>query len=174
MVRRPTLACLFVLTLSTLLAGCEDESAPSPPDGTYTVRGAVQRMPSDGPGTEIHIKHEAIPEFKGRDGKVKGMKPMSMPFEPGPDLKLDGLSQGDKIKFTFEVRWDARPMLRVTEIDELPRDTKLDLGRKKKTKGGADASDGGAASEGGQDAKDASEAGAATDRPDGAPGAEAG
>lgn len=120
--------CWLVTAIALMwVAACTEDEASGEPDGTYTTRGILARLPSNNPGTEIHIKHEAIDDFEGREGKVVGMNSMTMAFEPADGLELDGLSKGDKVKFTFEVRWDARPMMRMTEIESLQGDPKLEF-----------------------------------------------
>ena len=43
----------------------------SAPSAVYTVRGEVTALPEKGkPQTELMIKHEAIDDFKNKDGKV--------------------------------------------------------------------------------------------------------
>ena len=135
-------ACIAAPLL--LIPACGEPAPPDPAsdqafgeaDQTYTVRGEVVTTPSPGPPPQdLTIKHEHIPEFVGSDGTihvnpggVKGMRPMTMPFplvEPGVDLS--GLTPGDKIEFTFEVRWeDGVPAYRITTIEQLPPDTELD------------------------------------------------
>ncbi len=101
-----------------------DEAAPE----RYRVRGVVRQLPpADRPGGEIHVRHEAIPEFKDADGEVVGMEPMTMPFPLADPELLAGLEVGDKIEMEFEVRWHGDYPLRVTAIAELPPETPLEL-----------------------------------------------
>lgn len=101
----------------------------------YTVRGIVRGRPADArPGSDrpITILHQAIPEFRDRDGEVTGMMAMAMPFLVGAELDpaaLDGLAVGDKIEFTFEVDWAAALPTRVVALTKLPADTELKFGR---------------------------------------------
>ncbi len=121
------LAALLLLGFST---GCED---PPPAPDVYHVRGQVRQLPADATGTpegrrgaEIHVRHEAVPDFKNADGEVVGMDSMSMPF-PLADIALaGGVEVGDKIEMEFEVSWhgDGNP-LRVTAIEKLPAETRL-------------------------------------------------
>lgn len=100
----------------------------TPADATYTVRGRIDGLPTPDGKSYLHIHHEDIPDFKGRDGKVTGMNEMSMDFlgiAPGVDLSQ--LKVGDPIEFTFEVRWKSDPRSLVTKIVKLPPDTKLRL-----------------------------------------------
>lgn len=117
----------LVLGMLAILAApaCEDNRDPEPlppADGTYTVRGMLKDLPSQG---DLMIHHEAMEHFVDKHGEDVGMKAMVMPFTPARNLSLDGLSEGDRVQFTFEVRWDADPMMRVTHIDKLPDGTKL-------------------------------------------------
>ena len=113
------------------MAGCggTSEDVPQAPADVYEVRGIVQRVDD----SEVLIQHEAVPDFKGATGKVVGMDSMAMPFPAEAEL-LEGLSEGDKIDFTFEVRWDAdgNP-LQVTAATPLPADTVLDFERAEPT-----------------------------------------
>jgi Cu/Ag efflux protein CusF len=138
--KRPACRPISALFASVLaLAGaCEEDLGP--PDQTYTANGRIARMPDDVPGTAVHIHHEAIPEFVGRDGEVAGMHTMVMPFEPAEDLSLSKVAKGDAVRFTFEVRFDAKPMLRLTAIDKLPKSTELDLERSDEPEAGSGAS----------------------------------
>jgi len=103
-------------------------SASTPADASYTVRGRIDGLPTpDGKGY-LHIHHEDIPDFKGRDGSVTGMKEMSMDFlGVAPSVDLSQLNVGDPIEFTFEVRWKSDPRSLVTKIHKLPPDAKLNL-----------------------------------------------
>ena len=112
-----------VLALLLLANACGDDGrAPSaPPDATYTAEGRVDRLPRAGADVrEVSIAHEAIPGFRDREGDPVGMEAMTMQFEVAPDVSLDGVSAGDRVRFTFEVRWDTRPMLYVTELSGVP------------------------------------------------------
>jgi len=109
-----------VLLLAASLSACGDDDGPSsPPDGTYQVEGVVETLPREGADRrEMSIAHEAIPDFVGRDGDVVGMEAMTMQFVLASDVDLDDVEVGDRIDFTFEVRWDERPMLYVTRLRE--------------------------------------------------------
>jgi Cu/Ag efflux protein CusF len=113
---RPVLAWL-------LLAGaCGDEprARPAvPADATYTAEGRVARLPPESAEIrEVSIAHEAIAGFRDREGHTVGMEAMTMQFEVAPDVSFEGIAAGDRIRFTFEVRWESRPMLYVTELSE--------------------------------------------------------
>ena len=116
--------CRLALALLPLAFACAAPAAP-PADASYTVRGEIVRLPQ-APGTEILIRHEAIPQFRGMDGKVVGMDAMTMPFPLGPGASAEGLAAGDRIEFVLELRWqDARGPVLVTRLSRLPAGTRL-------------------------------------------------
>jgi Cu/Ag efflux protein CusF len=129
---KPRAAILAGLVLSLLAigSGCERkaETPLPPPDQSYTTRGRVEGLP-DAQDANIRIMHERIPDFVSREGNVIGMNAMPMPFEPAKGLSLEGIEIGDKVEFTFEVRWKTRPFSRLVAITELPPDTELDFSR---------------------------------------------
>lgn len=98
----------------------------------YTVRGQIQSLPDPAdPRAELQIHHEEIPEFVGASGETVGMRAMTMPFPTlAPGVSLEGLSIGDKIRFTFGVVWvegtsRRYPTWTVTAIEPLPPETEL-------------------------------------------------
>lgn len=119
--------------LPAALPACSREpqqaAAPqTPPGQVYTLRGRITSLPVPGqPLTNLSIMHEALPSFVNKDGKVVGMPVMDMPFSPAPGLSLEGLSVGDPVEFTFEMRWHGQPRSQLTRIAKLPPDTALDL-----------------------------------------------
>ena len=130
MFRHPTTASLSILfVLPLVLAACgAPEEPPPPPADAYQTRGLVRQLPSpDRPGSELYVHHEAIPDFRDADGKVVGMEPMAMPFPVADPAMLDGLAAGDKIDFTFEMRWEGGKPLLVTRLEKLPPETVLDF-----------------------------------------------
>lgn len=141
-------ASLFSLYMISLgAAGCSNESeqpANASPDqivrvDTYEdILGIVATLPEAGkPGSEFKIHHEHIPGFKTRDGEVfvtadgvPGMKSMVMAFPLGDAVTLDGLEQGDKVRFSFDVNWGGAPPWVVTEIEEIDADTVINFANK--------------------------------------------
>ena len=128
------MASAMLLALwSCHVAGCSRAPAPAPAtkaDQVYTLRGQIAMLPDPAkPANELQIRHEPIPNFVNKEGKVVGMNAMIMPFTPAPGLSLSELAVGDIVEFTFEVRWTSRPASRVTTIRKLAADTKLDFGR---------------------------------------------
>ena len=103
------------------------QAALTPADATYSTRGQVIEVPKVEDG-ELSVHHEAVPDFRDRDGKPEHMDSMSMPFAVAPEVSLAGIAPGDKVEMTFEVRWDSQPTLRVVKLQELPESTALDLG----------------------------------------------
>lgn len=104
-------------------------SAQSPADASYTLRGIIDTLPqSSGPDKYIKIHHEALPDFKNKEGKVVGMPEMIMDFEQlAPDVKLTDFKVGDVVDFTFEVRWSPRVVTRVSNMRKLDAGTVLPL-----------------------------------------------
>lgn len=107
-------------------SACEKERELPPADQTYTVRGRIESLPAK-EGGEMRIHHESIEDFVDATGKKVGMKAMTMPFTPAASVSTKDLKAGDKIELRFEVRWESEPMLRVTRVQKLPPDTKLEF-----------------------------------------------
>jgi len=132
---------LVVALASVLLAGLacggtarEDEG----PVQAYTVRGEVVAVPGGGgPTDQLRIHHEAVPDFIGIDGDVVGMAPMTMPFPTADSVDVASLAPGDKVEFTFEVRWGGSPAYQISKLHKLPPDTQLTF-RKVDTESGHD------------------------------------
>lgn len=121
---------IAVLALALGPGACGRRATPPDPDGpadqTYTIRGRVERLPSGAVPIQIH--HEAVPTLVDRQGKVVGMREMTMEFpDVAPGVNFDGLAQGDIVEFVMEVRWDHLPVYRIAGIRELPADTALDF-----------------------------------------------
>jgi hypothetical protein len=98
---------------------CEKKPvALAPADQTYTVPGTIAALPVRGDVRQpLKIHHEVIPHFVGRDGAVIGMAEMSMPFpDVAPGVDLSTLTIGQRVEFTFEVRWRSEPRSLVTKI----------------------------------------------------------
>ncbi|MCW5776828.1 MAG: copper-binding protein [Phycisphaeraceae bacterium] len=82
------------------------------------------------PASNFTIHHERIDDFVNGVGEVVGMAEMQMPFPLAEGVSIEGLGIGDKVSFTFEVRWDRSrtpplPSWQLTEWTRLPPDTKL-------------------------------------------------
>jgi hypothetical protein len=106
-----------ILTFAlVLLFACSTSEAPA----QYTVRGKIV-----GVGAKLDIHHEAIPTYKHRDGKVRGMASMVMSF--APNEKTPPVVVGDLVTMTFTVHWDSDPGTRIVTLEKLPPDTKLAL-----------------------------------------------
>lgn len=100
----------------------------TPAEHTYTTRGILIRLPGKDKREVFQIHHEEIKEFKDKNDKVIGMHEMIMPFEDiSPKANFAGLSPGDKVSMTFEVRWKSDPTALVVAISKLPPETQLNL-----------------------------------------------
>ncbi len=142
-------ASAAVVALVSLM-GCSDAAPETPQDPTtdttsaakhptysYTVRGKVTTLPSaERPIDDFMIHHEAIHDFKNRDGVVfenaatgtLGMKSMTMPFPVDESVSLDSIEVGDIVEFTFITVWgESYPDYKVTNVTKLAADTKLDF-----------------------------------------------
>ena len=106
-----------VLALALLLVFACSKSEPP---AEYTVRGKVV-----GVGPKLDIHHEAIPTYKHRDGKVRGMASMVMSF--APNEKTPPVAVGDLVTLTFTVHFDADPGTRIVTLEKLPAGTPLVL-----------------------------------------------
>jgi hypothetical protein len=93
------------------------------------VRGEIVTLPAGGAGPrQIAVRHEAIPDFADRDGKVVGMGAMVMPFELAPGVAVEGMREGDPVELLLAVDW-AGPSLRVERLTKLPPGTPLSFGK---------------------------------------------
>jgi Cu/Ag efflux protein CusF len=120
------LAALAVLACRGGPGGSEQQAATA---RRYTVRGEIVTLPSSGAAArQIAIRHEAIPDFADKDGKVVGMGAMVMPFELAPGVALDGMQEGDPVELLLLVDW-AGPTLRIERLTELPPRTPLSFGK---------------------------------------------
>ncbi|CAN5858558.1 hypothetical protein BH11PLA1_BH11PLA1_20890 [soil metagenome] len=136
-------AALTLTSLLTTLPSCNRTppapAAPtSPPSASYTIRGQVISIPIPGQRTsEFRVKHEAIDDFKDKDGVLVGMSSMIMEFPPAPGVSLADLAVGDKVSLTFSIWWGQSPPWLATEITKLPADTALEFRAKRTPPGSA-------------------------------------
>jgi Cu/Ag efflux protein CusF len=105
------------------------DQAPAIELHQYTVRGEIVSRPTEtDPDTELLVRHEMIPDFRGQGGHL-GMNSMTMPFPIAEALSLDSFAPGDKVALTFTVDFDAAEdrllAYRATKIDPLPEDIEL-------------------------------------------------
>lgn len=114
-------ATVFILTNNTPspTSSPKPNVTAAPPDQTYTVRGTIAQLPTPA-DPQIQIAHEAIPDFKDRDGNTIGMGAMVMPFTVAPDVDLTDFKNGDQVEFTLEVRWETSPRAQVSHLTHLP------------------------------------------------------
>lgn len=134
MTRRGTALAITLLAGSLLASaacrGDKTDDADQGPVQSYTVRGEVVAVPGGGgPNDQLRIHHEAVPDFVGIDGDVVGMSPMTMPFPTADTVDVAALAPGDKVEFTFEVRWQGSPGYRISQVRKLPPDTQLDFSK---------------------------------------------
>lgn len=117
---RLLIALPLALALLAASACGDDDGGPSTPaDATYQTAGVVEALPREGADRpEISIAHEDLPTFVNREGEQVGMQAMTMQFVVGEGVDLEGVEVGDSVSFTFEVRWNARPMLLITRLEE--------------------------------------------------------
>jgi Cu/Ag efflux protein CusF len=112
--------------------GAKATAETSAPAGDrYTVRGLVIEIQDAGQAeARLRIQHEAIPDFKGMDGKAweGGMESMTMIFAVAEGVSLDGIAAGDKLEFVLVMDWDKKPTQWITEIVKLPAETQLSVG----------------------------------------------
>ena len=113
----------LALVLIAACAGTPETSGSGSGSGSvqiYEVGGVITRLPS-GPGTELMIRHDAIPGFVNSAGEVIGMNSMTMGFPTDDGLDLSGFAPGDSVGFRFEVRWEQPGPLRITELKKRQR-----------------------------------------------------
>ena len=91
---------------------------------TYTVRGVVMSV---GPGKAVRIHHEEISNFVIADGTVAGMTSHAMDFVLAEGVSMEGIAEGQKVTFDFDVWWKPTPGYEITRIAALPDDTQLQL-----------------------------------------------
>jgi Cu/Ag efflux protein CusF len=134
-------AATFVLVVAVVSVACgapaDDTGAQAtaetsqPAGDGYTVRGVViEIQDADQAEARLRIQHEAIPDFKGMDGKAweGGMESMTMIFAVAEGVSLDGVSAGNKLEFTLVMDWEKNPNQWITEIVKLPAETELSFG----------------------------------------------
>lgn len=128
-----------IICAGLVLAACSERAPnqppPTAPDQIYRgVRGVVTDLPDPSrPVSNFTIHHERIDDFVNGAGEVVGMTEMQMPFPLAEGVSIEGLAIGDKLSFTFEVRWDRSrtpplPSWHLTEWTRLPPETELHFG----------------------------------------------
>ncbi|RKZ17283.1 hypothetical protein DRQ53_04020 [bacterium] len=106
---------IIALLTPALLSACGDGGQVGPQQ-TYAVDGVITRLPA-GPGTELMVEHEAIPDFVNAAGDTIGMKAMTMGFPTAEHVDLTGLAAGDSVSIRFVVRWGQPHPLELTQIE---------------------------------------------------------
>ena len=123
---------IVILCSCWLLAcGAKNETkpeAPERPDAAYDVRGRIESIiEGQGPDTLVQIAHEAMPDFKDRDGNPSPMHAMTMPFALDPRVARDTLKPKSLYQFHIEIHWSHAPGMRIVSATPLPPDTPLTL-----------------------------------------------
>ena len=106
---------VLLCVLTALLAAACGPSESSGPVQTYDVAGVISRLP-DGPGTELMIRHDEIPNFVNGQGEVVGMSAMTMGFPVADGIDLTNFAVDDSVRFTFVVRWGQPRPLELTKM----------------------------------------------------------
>ena len=119
-VTRAMVVVMLLVNVGALIA-CSSDSPKTPPEYSYTIRGMITQLPSSqGRGTQLMIRHEAIPDFVDEKGVRVGMNEMTMPFTLSSPKLLGNLRVGDEVEFVLEVRWRSDPLDQITAIHKLP------------------------------------------------------
>jgi Cu/Ag efflux protein CusF len=118
--RASAAACLLVT-----LTACSGRG--SAPDAVYNVRGRVMEASGSGADLRVVVAHEAIADFKDRDGNVEPMPAMRMAFGVDPKLDARTLKPGSQWELSFAVRWRQEPALLITAAKPLAADVPLAL-----------------------------------------------
>jgi Cu/Ag efflux protein CusF len=126
----------IILMLGLMMgAGCSQGQRGDQPEKVasdiqmYVIRGEVISVPqADKPGTQFIVKHEPIDNFRDASGQIVGMDTMGMPFTPGKDVSLEGISPGDKIEMKWLIQWKPGVKEYVESVRKLPQETQLRFG----------------------------------------------
>jgi hypothetical protein len=127
--------CIVLFAPLALLLACSRSAPPqqaptlSPPDAVYKIRGQIVSVDSSGPDTIANVSHEAIPNFKTRDGAASAMPAMTMPFALGPAVDRSSLQPKSQWELTLEIRWEHAPGMLIAAVKPLPPGTTLTLER---------------------------------------------
>jgi hypothetical protein len=123
-------ACVVVM--GGVACGGGDKSAAMSelaPDHVYKVRAQIVSVETVNGRTIANVAHEAIPNFKDRDGTVEPMPAMTMPFVLSPALDAAQLEPKSQWELTVEVRWSSSPGMQIAAAKPLPSGTTLQLER---------------------------------------------
>ena len=107
---------MLPILATLLLAACGGGEATGPVQ-TYDVAGVITQLPA-GPGTELMIRHDEIPNFVNRAGEEVGMGAMVMGFPVAESVDLSAFAEGDSVSFTFVVRWGQPSPLELTRMEK--------------------------------------------------------
>jgi hypothetical protein len=97
------------------------------PTYSYRVRGVVKELSGKGVDARVALHHEAIPDFKDRDGKAATMHAMIMSFGFAESLPPSTFVPEEKVEIEFDVRFSKTPPLLITRVQKLPEGTQLVL-----------------------------------------------
>lgn len=119
---------LVTLILGIAVAGCSNKAdgpAPTPAadQERFAARGKIVKV-SD---KALDIQHEAIAAVRDFEGKLSPMESMTMQFHATSQVPIAGYAAGDLVAFEFTVHYKEPPTLRLTKLEKLPPDTKLQL-----------------------------------------------
>ena len=103
-----------LIALTAAACGSPEDTGPVQ---TYEVAGVITRLP-DGPGTELMIRHDEIPDFVNGQGEVVGMSAMTMGFPVADGIDLTNFAVDDSVGFTFVVRWGQPRPLELTKMEK--------------------------------------------------------
>ncbi|MEM7049591.1 MAG: copper-binding protein [Acidobacteriota bacterium] len=118
----------LLILLSLPWLGCGDAEPEAVPGTIYDSRAQVVSLPGESAvESALYLHHEAIDEFRDLDGEIVGMPSMTMPFPVASEVDLSEVEIGDKVSFSFEVRWEGDPPYQVLRIEALPPQTELQL-----------------------------------------------
>jgi hypothetical protein len=117
------------------LMGCGQPPAPvtrthtppaATPDAIYKTRAQIVTLPQvNVPQSEFRAKHEAVDDFKDKDGKIVGMGAMVMDFPPAKGVDLSQFKVGDFVLIEWHVWWNHTPAWLAMNVTKLPNDTQL-------------------------------------------------
>lgn len=107
-----------------LLFACR---APGAQGDVYRVRGQVLEQSGSGADLRVVVAHEAIANFKGRDGQLATMPAMSMAFGVADRLDSARFRPGSKWRLEVEVHWQHEPTLLISAAEPLPAEAPLQL-----------------------------------------------
>lgn len=113
-----TIGLCIGLTVAGCAAAPERGAEPAASVQTYNGAGEVVYLPSESVPA-LTVRHQAIDDFVDIDGEVVGMPAMTMPFPLADGVSLEGIEEGDAVRFTLEVEWSGDPPYRIARIEKV-------------------------------------------------------